>query len=103
MSLSDGIHLVDVNGHDVPDCERDIPEIDGPESWPVCVEYDAIEYTLPHEAIEAMYQAMIDEDCPPDPWPTEEEMADVEAEWDFPRRRQVSPIELAQIAAHGCV
>ena len=24
-------------------------------------------------------------------------------EWDFPPRRQVSPIELSMLAAHGCV
>ena len=24
-------------------------------------------------------------------------------EWNFPPRRQVSPVELAQLAAHGCV
>jgi hypothetical protein len=28
---------------------------------------------------------------------------DQEEAWDFPRRRQVSPTELAMIAAHGCV
>jgi hypothetical protein len=28
---------------------------------------------------------------------------DQEETWDFPRRRQASPIELAQLAAHGCI
>ena len=28
---------------------------------------------------------------------------DQEEAWDFPRRRQVSPIELAQLAAHGAI
>jgi hypothetical protein len=43
-------------------------------------------------------------DDAPTPWPTAEEIAEYEAETrDIPPRRQVSPIELSQIAAHGCV
>jgi hypothetical protein len=41
---------------------------------------DPMEWTLPHEVIEALYQAEIDADCPPDPWPTEAEIAEYEAE-----------------------
>jgi hypothetical protein len=58
------MHLVDVSGHDVPDCERDIPEIDGPESWPVCVEFDAIHYEVSDPAERAaLEQAAISAEC----------------------------------------
>jgi hypothetical protein len=81
--------LTDIFGNDIPDCERDIPEIDGPESWPVCVEFDAIHYEIsdPTEAAEI-------------------ERLAVEAECDrrdAPPLSQVSDVELSMLAAHGAI
>jgi hypothetical protein len=69
-----------------------------------------MEYTLPDEEIEALLtdealsSAAAHDDTPPEPWPTEAEIAEYEAEeWCYPPRRQVSPEELSQRAAHGAI
>ena len=71
------VHLVDIHGYDVPLIERAEfnPEPDGPESWPQCVEWDAIHYEISDPAERAALEAealerIIDRHDAPDPWLT---------------------------------
>jgi hypothetical protein len=70
---TNGVHLVDIHGDDVPVFEKDIPEVDGPESWPACIEWDAIHYEVsdPAERAElerAATAAECDRRDAADPW-----------------------------------
>jgi hypothetical protein len=97
---------VDIFGNDVPDFERDIPEIDGPESWPASIEIDAIHYEIsdPREAarLEALArEAEIDRHDAPTPG---------EAKWitlmwsgSLPPAATPTDDELGQLAAFGCI
>jgi hypothetical protein len=82
--LRDDVHLVDADGYDVPVTEKDgVPhDPTDPACWPDWT--DNWHWTISPEVDDAPADDQPEERC-------------------SPPRRQVSPDELAQIAAHGCV
>jgi len=120
--------LVDHEGFRIGVGEKDIPELDGPDSWPECVEYDAIHYEISDldelmaldeldeleaaaAAAEPWIALFIEGALPPirggAPVPEPDDSFDqwlAQLDGDgYPPANQCSPEEYSQLQAHGCV
>jgi hypothetical protein len=114
---------VDTEGFDVPLIERaefnPEPDPADPAEWPAWT--DNWRWSLGSEPGDSHWHEMMAEGSTPvateeptaadkadlDDWLAQIDAAappdDQPEEWCFPPRRQVSPIELAQLSAHGCI